>query len=237
MMGASVAISWETSVNRESAETSSGRSPAAVERLSDRQQVAARQALGRLLATAPVGGDREQIFERIYALYADAVLVFFLRRGFSPEDSHDLRQETFMNLFRGIDTFKGRSTFDTWLFGIAANVWRNRLRTGSALSRTGQEVTLPGSENSEASIPRSERSEQEDRVVSRELGSRLSLALNELPPKMQRCAVLRFGQGLKYSEIATLTGTSVATAKAQIHQARGRLRERLADVLEHGSVG
>ena len=69
-------------------------------------------------------------------------------------------------------------------------------------------------------------------MVSNELRSRLSDALAELPPRMRQCAFLRFRQGLKYREIATLTGTSVATAKAQIHQARGRLRARLADVFE-----
>ncbi len=223
----------DSSVNRDMAVTS--RSPA--ETLSKTEQAAARRRIGRLLADVPVGGDREKIFEQVYVLYADAILVFFMRRGFSPEDSHDLRQETFLNLFRGIDTFRGRSTFDTWLFGIAANVWRNRLRAGSALRRDGQEVPLPSGEGSEAAVSGAARSEQEDRVVSRELGDRLSDALSELPPKMRRCALLRFRQGLKYREIATLTGTSVATAKAQIHQARGRLRERLADVLENVSVG
>ncbi len=199
------------------------------------EQASARQRIGQRLAELPTGGDREQLFERIYGLYADAILIFFLRRGFSAEDSHDLRQETFLNLFRGIDTFQGRSNLDTWLFGIAANVWRNRLRSGSALRRAGEVVSLRAEDAKETMVSPTERTEQENRVVIGELRARLDRALSELPPKMRQCALLRFNQGLKYREIATLTGTSVGTAKAQIHQARDKLRDRLADMF--GNTG
>lgn len=201
-------------------------------KLAEASRTEVRQTIDRLLVELAAGGDRDRIFEEIYALYAEAILLFFLRRGFSPEDSHDMRQETFLNLFRGIATFKGQSSFDTWLFGIAANIWRNRLRDSSALRRSGQEVSLSTRETRAAvNLSRQDQGEQEGRLAERELRTRLGEALSELPPKMRQCALLRFRQGLKYREIAGLMGTSVATVKVQIHQARGRLRERLADVI------
>ena len=66
-------------------------------------------------------------------------------------------------------------------------------------------------------------------MIKRERSARLRSALQELPPQMRTCCVLRYVRGLKYQEIATVMKISIETVKAHLHQARKRLIEKLGD--------
>lgn len=180
------------------------------------------------LVSQLVGGrNREEAFREIYRIYARPVLGFFLNRGIASEECHDLRQETFLNLYRGIDSFRGQSSFETWLFSIAANVWRNTLRHRSAQRRSGQEVSLQDETTSRPPPQLAEEGQQENAIVAGESIRLLQQELDALPERMRQCFVLRIGQELKYREIASLMEISESTAKSHVHQARRRLRASL----------
>jgi len=180
-----------------------------------------------LLARLKDSGNREEAFREIYRIYARPVLAFFLNRGTSLDECHDLRQETFLNLYRGIESFRGQSSFDTWLFSIAANVWRNAIRYRSAQRRRGQEVSLQDEAASRPPPQLAQDGQQEDAMVAGESIRLLQRGLEALPSRMRECFVLRIGQELKYREIASLMDISESTAKSHVHQARRKLRARL----------
>ncbi len=74
-----------------------------------------------------------------------------------------------------------------------------------------------------------------DQVLDGERSRLLAQALDELPPKMRECMLLRVGQGLKYREIAALMQVSIATVKTQLSTAHKRLKpllEKHLDVFE-----
>jgi RNA polymerase sigma-70 factor (ECF subfamily) len=66
-----------------------------------------------------------------------------------------------------------------------------------------------------------------DHIITEEERMRLSLALNELPEKQRHTVILKVYQGLKYREIAEITGCSEGTAKANFHFGVKKLREIL----------
>ena len=179
-----------------------------------------------------MGEDRELKFESLFERYSQPVAYFFARRGFSPEECSELAQETFLGAYKGMDRFRNDSKVETWLFTIAANIWRNELRSRSAEKREGQEVPLDDSrENSGPRLIEVLAGDEGplEGLLEMERRSRVRAALEELPPQMRRCLVLRIDRQLKYREIAELQQISIDTVKSQLYQARERLRASLRD--------
>ncbi|MCB1037083.1 MAG: RNA polymerase sigma factor [Acidobacteria bacterium] len=174
---------------------------------------------------------KEEQFERLFKVYYRPVSYYFARRGCSRDECHDLTQETFMGVYRGMESYREESSLETWLFVIAANIWRNWLRGRSTQKRSGTEVSL-GAEALSPDRSLAERLAAPDpgslqRLLSSERYRLLVRELEALPPRMRFCFLLRFFQGLKYKEIASIMGVSLETVKSQLFQARERLRERL----------
>jgi RNA polymerase sigma-70 factor, ECF subfamily len=176
--------------------------------------------VARLQAT---GSPREEDFRRLFDLFYPRVVHFFARRGFPPQDCLDLTQETFLGIYKGIATFRRDSRFETWLFTIAANAWRKRLRWGVAGKREGQEVALEPTGHE----PPAPESPADAEMLRKERSRRLREAVETLPEQMRRCLVLRVYQEMKYREIAALLRLSPETVKVHLFQARKRLREEL----------
>jgi RNA polymerase sigma-70 factor, ECF subfamily len=188
-------------------------------------------------AADPPQREREESFRRLFERYWRPLSVFFLHRGFSREESRDLTQETFLSVYRGMESFREESRIETWLFKIATHVSLNAVRYRRADKRDKQEISLE--EAWEQGLPvfgrcepvhgvgPSEPRSQLEEMLAQERTQRLKAAMSELPPRMRRCVFLRVEQGLKYREIALVTGVSIQTVKAQLHQARKQLRAKL----------
>lgn len=186
-----------------------------------------------LEAGGVVEDDREREFESLFERYSQPVTSFFARRGFSPEECRDLTQETFLGVYKGMERFRRDSSVETWLFTIAANVWRNELRSRSAEKREGQEVPLESQRDEPALhlVTKGSAGEEDPLagLIEKERLSRVREALEELPPQMRRCLILRIDRELKYREVAVVMRISIETVKSQLFQARERLRDMLMD--------
>jgi RNA polymerase sigma-70 factor (ECF subfamily) len=205
----------------------------------------------------PQGDDRtpggkvapeEERFRILYLHYYRRVVHYLTRLGCSLEDSRDLAQEAFIRAFRAIGSFRSDASSAAWLFQIAKNVYFNELRYQRALKRSAVESPLdafltaeslptqsesdPGLDEGNRArfpdLPPVARASLED-VLAQERIRLLSDALLELPPQMRRCVTLRFGQDLKYREIAEVMRLSVDTVKSHLFQARQRLRQELGE--------
>src|SRR6201997_2320330 len=169
-------------------------------------------------------GD-ERGFERIYRLHSQRVYALCLRmmRGNAAE-AEDLTQESFMQLFRKIGTFRGEAAFSTWLHRLAFNIVLMRLRR-----RTYQVLSLD-----EMLEPGEKTAGLEKYVASCDLRlcgtiDRMDLerALEQLPPDYKAVFILHDVQGYEHNEIAAIRGCSLGNSKSQLHKARARLRELL----------
>jgi len=192
--------------------------------------MAARSEIVRqILAEMRSGSVREEPFRRLVDLYYTPVYQVFAKRGFTPDDCLDLTQETFLGIYTGIRSFRREADFDTWLFKIARNAFRKRLRWRAAEKRRGEEVSLDAEEEDEAAqLPiASPEPAPAEAALQRERSRVLREAMDKLPEQMRKCMTLRVEQDLKYREIAVVLRLSPETVKAHLFQARRRLQEML----------
>ena len=169
-------------------------------------------------------GD-ERGFERIYQLHSQRVYGLCLRmmRGNAME-AEDLTQESFLQLFRKIGTFRAESAFSTWLHRLAFNVVLMRLRR-----RSFEAVSLD-----EMLEPRENAPGLQKYVGRRDLrlagsADRMDLerALERLPPGYRAVFILHDVQGYQHREIAAIRGCTLGNSKSQLHKARARLQHLL----------
>ena len=189
---------------------------------------------------------KKRYFENIeeYNRLYNRVCRYFARQGFPLEDCLDLTQETYRQVTSGLDKFRGDAQFATWVLAIAENVYKKRIRQKKTHKRTGEEVSidhLPPDKLSPSDSPWPgnalrpgpvESGDQLKKVLTTEKLELVRKCMQTLPPQMRRCIMLYSLQGRKYREIAELLQLSINTVKAQINEARSRLKACLGDLYD-----
>ena len=169
-------------------------------------------------------GDPEA-FKLLYDAHRRRIFNLCLRMIQDWSRAEELTQDTFLQVYRRIHTFRGDSAFTTWLHRIAVNIVLMSLRQGRARLH---EVSgaLPGDEDTPSPIlDRLGRSDQRlngalDRVT-------LEHAISHLPEGYRVVFVLHDVEGYEHHEIADLLGCSVGNTKSQLHKARLKIRRYL----------
>lgn len=150
----------------------------------------------------------------------------------SDEDRRDLLQSTLMQVVRRLDSFRGDSSFSTWLFRVTANEalmmmrshrrHRARLVEGLDLEDLGS-LTQVHASNDDSDLLG---------AVSNERDTRVREALAELPESYRSVVVAHYHQDLGLQEIADRLQVSESAVRSRLHRARSRLRT----VLSHDQV-
>jgi len=182
------------------------------------------------------GPGREESFRQLFNRFYWPLFRFFEHRGFSTEECQDLIQETFLRVYRGIESFRGEARCEHWLFRIAANTAIKAVRHRAAAKRAGRDVPLeneglegsPAAGDSPLAVTAPAPLEQ---LLGKEMREQLSRAIDGFPAQMRRCVRLRVYQELDYDEIADVLQISPSTVKVQLFKARKRLRMELGDSL------
>jgi RNA polymerase sigma-70 factor (ECF subfamily) len=153
------------------------------------------------------------------------------RMGGGPDRAEELAQETFVRAYQGLSGFRGEARFSTWLIQIALHVARNQLKRERRQAKVVSLDELQEREGFDSDRLRDTRPgyAPDDGVERRELGERLSRALDELPPSYREVFVLKHVQEMSYEEISSITGDSVGSLKVRAHRARGILRDALRE--------
>lgn len=137
-------------------------------------------------------------------------------------------QETFLNAYRSLDRFEGRSQIGTWLYRIAYNAALMRLRRHEPATISIDEPVV--TDEGEA-LPRQLvdwGNPPDQMVLDSELRAVLDKAVAALPETLRSVFVLRDIEGLSTAETAGTLGISEANAKVRLHRARLQLREQLS---------
>jgi RNA polymerase sigma-70 factor, ECF subfamily len=182
----------------------------------------------RLIAACLTGDPAA--FGQLVRQYQDRLFHTVYRLVDHPEDAQDVVQETFLNAYQSLNSFKGDSLFFTWLYRIAVNTAISLKRKKKAAlridaSRNGEHGVEPP-DPSDASRPGHalERAEQERRVHQ---------ALSRLSPEHRAVLVLKDMEGQKYETMAEILQVPIGTIRSRLHRARLELRE----LLEQDEVG
>ena len=163
-------------------------------------------------------GDVEA-FEKIYRRHHKRVYSLCFRMAKNPSDAEDLTQEVFLQLFRKLHTFRGESSFTTWLHRLTVNQVLMHFRKPLVKTeKTTEDGVTPirivtGTEN-----PR--RMSLIDRIA-------LNEAIEQLSPGYRMVFILHDLEGYEHDQIGKMLGCAVGTSKSQLHKARIRLRQLL----------
>lgn len=163
--------------------------------------------------------------DALFRAHADKLFCTIRRITRNHEDAEDAVQETFLNAFRHIQTFDGRSAFSTWLTRIGINSALMILRK----KRKSREVSAQNSNESDelwevedpAPDPEQQYAEQEPWRLVRD-------AIAGLRPSIRRALEMHTLQGRSIEEMASEMGVSVCAVKARLFHARAALRKSKA---------
>ncbi len=149
-----------------------------------------------------------------------------------PAEVEDVAQEAFIKAYRALPSFRGDSAFYTWLYRIGINTAKNYL---VALGRRAPTVTEFNSDEAESF----EDGEQlrdintpESMLMSKEIGSTVNAAMEDLPEDLRTAITLREIEGLSYEEIASIMNCPIGTVRSRIFRAREAIAARLRPLLE-----
>ena len=146
------------------------------------------------------------------------------------QEANDCSQEIFIKVFKSIKKFRSESSFSTWLYRIAINTCKNRLKS-SAYRWKKKTVPLENPESSkDGNLSYKIHNDSPSPANELEKKERLMMiqkAINALPQEQNRVIVLRDIQGLSYQEIVDLTGLNLGTVKSRLARARLELRNKL----------
>jgi RNA polymerase sigma-70 factor (ECF subfamily) len=184
------------------------------------------------LVRAAQRGDQDA-FEQLVRTYDQSVLRLAMNLLRSPEDARDVYQEAFLRVHRNLPSFRFDCSFHTWLYRIVTNICLDQLRRRKV--RKEEPAVF---ETSEGEIDRMESFEEEsaganpERMTwNRELGQRISGALEELTPRERMVFELRHYQGLRLRNIGEILGTSEEAAKNCFFRATQKMRTLLGDLV------
>jgi RNA polymerase sigma-70 factor, ECF subfamily len=154
-------------------------------------------------------------FETLYRNHVGKVYGLCLRMTANAATAEDCTQEAFIQAWRSLPRFEGRSAFGTWLHRIAVN---------AALAQ-GRRRGEPSVRN----VPIEEMADTLPDPVTGEAGGTLDLeqAIARLPAGARQVLVLVGIYGHSHEEAAAMLGIAVGTCKSQLHRARQLLGERL----------
>ena len=158
-------------------------------------------------------GD-QRAFERLYRQHVARIHSLARRMVGADGDPDELTQDVFVRAWERLGTYRGEAAFGTWLHRLAVNTilnWRRSEASGRRHLEDRADVeSVQGARQGAG-------------------GEELDLekAIAKLPPGAREVFVLHDVQGFRHEEIATMTGVTTGTSKAQLHRARMLLRARL----------
>jgi RNA polymerase sigma-70 factor (ECF subfamily) len=170
-----------------------------------------------LVAAAARGEVRA--FESLYRRHAGRVHGVIARLvGNQGARAEDLTQEAFVRAWQALPAFRFESAFSTWLHRLAVNTALMEMR-----SRRSRPQDDGDSDEEVFDLLGSTDSAGHTTALTMDL----ERAVATLPPRARAVLVLYDVEGWKHEEIAAELGMAVGSSKAQLHRARGLLRERL----------
>nr|WP_276600586.1 MULTISPECIES: sigma-70 family RNA polymerase sigma factor [unclassified Nannocystis] len=178
-------------------------------------------------------GD-EAAFRELVHTYQNRIFGLMLRMIGNRQEAEDLAQEVFIIVYRAIGNYRGEGRFYTWLYRVATNTCKNRIKylKGRNFHRSldideTPQAQMPAAETGavitfQSQVPGPEavtEGMRMEKIVQRELAA--------LDPDHRLLIVLRDVQGMSYQDIIKITGLQEGTLKSRLHRARLALKERL----------
>ena len=176
------------------------------------------------LAAAIAAGDADA-FEELVRKYERPVFRTIYRYVGDRVAAEDVAQEVFLKVWRRAKSFKGRSSFSTWLYRVAVNQCLNfRQKRARAKNVPLDEALARGGPG------------PDERLDAARRAAAVRAAVDELPGKQRMALVLSKFEGRSYKEIARVMGVSLASVESLIFRAKQNLKKTLLPLRERGEL-
>ena len=142
----------------------------------------------------------------------------------NQEDAMDALQESFIKAYRALGTFKGNSSFQTWIYRIVVNTCYDMLRKKKSRIQADSLYRNDGDDEYVIEIPDKDKG-PEDLAINHEETIDILRILEQLPLDHKEIIILRDVEGYSYEEIVDILSINIGTVKSRISRARLRLRE------------
>ena len=183
------------------------------------------------LVNAAREGDL-QAYDDLVRRYQERIYATVYHMTSNHEDANDLAQETFIKAFSALKSFKGDSSFYTWVYRIAVNKTINFLKQRKnkvSLSLNDLDFNIENDPELVAFV--SDKTPRRD-IALAELQEKLNKALQKLSDVHRMVVTLHDVQGLSHEEIATIMDCNVGTVRSRLFYARQQLQAYLSDYVK-----
>ena len=195
--------------------------------------VPAEEPSDETLATRAAAGD-DSAFEAIVERYQRRVFRLACRLT-SDSDAPDVLQETFLQVYRHLPSFRGESRFRTWLYRIASNAALMHRRACARRPAEPLDVFLPRftAEGQHVSTPAElQVAARADELLDRQLlVEKAREVMTRLPDLYRDAFVLRDLEEMSTEDVAQALGVTTATVRQRVHRARLMVRGYLSDLV------
>lgn len=178
-------------------------------------------------------GD-QQAFESLVRKYKTTVFNTIYSVMGNAQEADDIAQEVFLKVYTKADSFKGESSFSTWLYRITVNRCIDELRR-----RKNKIISYETEFNQEEKLKLKDvlanrENDITEKLRQKELQDIIQKAMNSLPEKYRIILTLKEIEGLSYKEISQIMKISLAKVKIWLFRARQKLKGKLAFLYSQG---
>lgn len=174
-------------------------------------------------------------FELLVQRHKSRLYSYLLRLLRDPTEAEEVAQEAFVRAYVHADKYRNIAKFSTWLYTIATNLVRNRIRK----TRSGPKLLSlhwgrgEDDEDDREAIDLPDPGDRPDRVFEKsELQGLVAQGIEQIPVRYREAFVLREVNHFTYEEIAEITGLKLGTVRSRINRGRGHFREAMEPLLK-----
>ncbi len=173
-----------------------------------------------------------QAYDELVRRYQERIYATIYHMTANHEDANDLAQETFVKAFRALRSFKGGSSFYTWLYRIAVNKTINFLKQRRGRAHMSlNDLDFNAEHDPDLVSLISDKTPRREAHLN-ELQERLNAAMQKLSEVHRLVVTLHDIQGLPHEEIARIMDCNVGTVRSRLFYARQQLQAYLSDFLK-----
>ncbi len=178
---------------------------------------------------------QKRAYDEIVARYKGRLFSFIMRMVKDPALAEELTQETLIRVYIHAAKYREIARFSTWVFTIATNLVRNKMRQRS---RRPMMISLnPAPEDDEMPMdPADTRADTSEGIQREELGRLIAEATAKIPERYRVPFLLREVEQLSYEEIQQVTGLKLGTVRSRINRARTRFRALIKPMLKNETL-
>ena len=171
-------------------------------------------------------------FDELVCRYQERVYATIYHMTANHEDAHDLAQESFIKAYQALKTFKGDSSFFTWVYRIAINKTINFLKQRKNKTHISlNDLDFNAEHDTDLMALSSEKTPRRD-VNLAELQEKLNAAMQKLSDVHRLVVTLHDVHGLSHEEISKIMDCNTGTVRSRLFYARQQLQAYLSDYLK-----